>query len=381
MGTSLASGYRSSINWAQFNRTFNDHTCSGDRFRCATVPNSAMGLLNKAKALANEAADAARRAKNTASDHVDDLASRDSRVGKLVNQTKDATKHGIEVAQKKSEALGQTTSGQTTGRAIRKIGQVVNELPVFSAAADAIRSKNCVDLLLERYKTNPRNAYFNLWLAESLIKTSQDMKKYRYAKGAIDPSSFLIAGAMQHTAQFGKDSLPTSEKLLRHAWSLACSSLKTNPRSSDSLDVLARVYLAKGDVDRATSTVKASILADPKNPIARLTYGRALLAQGNFQDAQRVGLAAIAAGSTLGYLLVAEAAQLQSRSRNLIPMSDRVQEYENTVAKISPRDRERYNGAFRDAKEIVQVTKDRQSEKVGTIWTSAKRWGGIIRDA
>jgi len=340
-----------------------------------------MGLLNKAKALANEAADAARRAKNTASDHVDDLASRDSRVGKLVNQTKDATKHGIEVAQKKSEALGQTTSGQTTGRAIRKIGQVVNELPVFSAAADAIRSKNCVDLLLERYKTNPRNAYFNLWLAESLIKTSQDMKKYRYAKGAIDPSSFLIAGAMQHTAQFGKDSLPTSEKLLRHAWSLACSSLKTNPRSSDSFDVLARVYLAKGDLDRATSTVKAAILADPKNPSARLTYGRALLAQGNFQDAQRVGLAAIAAGSTLGYLLVAEAAQLQSRNRNLIPMSDRVQQYENTVAKISPRDRERYNGAFRDAKEIVQATKDRQSEKVGTIWTSAKRWGGIIRDA
>ena len=340
-----------------------------------------MGFLDKAKALANEAADAGKRVANVVSDHVDNLASGDDRVGKLVNQTKDVTKHGIEVAQKKSEDLAQTNSGQTTGRAIRKLGQVVNNLPVFSAAADAIRSKNCVDLLLERYKTNPRNAYFNLWLAESLIKTSQDMNKYRYAKGAIDPSSFLIAGAMQHAAQYGKDSLPTSEKLLRHAWSLASSSLKDNPRNSDSFDVLARVYLAKGDVERATSTAKASVLADPKNPNARLTFGRALLAQGNFQDAQRAGVAAVEAGSTLGYLLVAEAAQLQSRDGNLIPMSDRVREYENTVAKISPQDRERYNGAFRDAGEIVQATKDRQSEKVGTTWTTAKRWGGIIRDA
>ena len=340
-----------------------------------------MGFLDKAKALANEAADAGKRVANVVSDHVDELASKDDRVGKLLNQTKDATKHGIEVAQKKSEDFAETNSGQTTGRAIRKLGQVVNNLPVFSAAADAIRSKNCVDLLLERYKTNPKDAYLNLWLAESLIKTSQDMNKYRYAKGAIDPSSFLIAGAMQHTAQYGKDSLPTSEKLLRHAWSLATSSLKTNPRSSDSFDVLARVYLAKGDVDRATSTAKASVLADPKNPNARLTFGRALLARGNFQDAQRAGLAAVAAGSTLGYLLVAEAAQLQSRDGNLVPMSDRVQEYESTVAKISPQDRERYNGAFRDAKEIVQATKDRQSEKVETTWTTAKRWGGIIRDA
>jgi hypothetical protein len=80
-------------------------------------------------------------------------------------------------------------------------------------------------------------------------------------------------------------------------------------------------------------------------------------------------------------LLVAEAAQLQSRDGNLIPMSDRVQEYENTVAKITPEDRERYNGAFRDAKEVVQATKDRQTEKVETTWTTAKRWGGIIRDA
>ena len=349
--------------------------------KCVILQYRTMGFLDKAKALANEAADAGKRVANVVSDQVDDLASKDDRVGKLVRQTKDATKHGIEVAQQKSEDLAETTSGQTVGRAIRKIGQIANDLPVLSAAADAIKSKNCVDLLLERYRTDPRNAYFNLWLAESVIKTSQDMKKYQYAKGAIDPSSFLIAGAMQHTAQFGKDSLPTSEKLLRHAWLLASSSLKTNLRSSSSLDVLARVYLAKGDVERAMSTAKASVLADPKNPIARLTLGRALLAQGNNQDAQRAGLAAVTAGSTLGYLLVAEAVQLQSRDGDLIPLGDRVQQYEETVARVSPHDRELYNGAFRDSMEVVQATKELQSEKIGSTWTTAKRWGGIIRNA
>ena len=340
-----------------------------------------MGFLDKAKALANEAADAGKRVANVVSDQVDDLASKDDRVGKLVKQTKDATKHGIEVAQQKSEDLAGTTSGHKAGRAIRKIGQIANDLPVLSAAADAIKSKNCVDLLLEKYQTDPRNAYFNLWLAESLIKTSQDMNKYRYAKGAIDPSSFLIAGAMQHTAQFGKDSLPTSEKLLRHAWSLSSSSLKANLRSSSSFDVLARVYLAKGDIERATSTAKASVLADPKNPIARLTLGRALLAQSNFEDAQRAGVAAATAGSTLGYLIVAEAVQLQSRDGNLVSLSVRVKRYEESAARVSPHDRELYHGAFRDSMEVIQATKERQSEKVGSTLTNAKRWGGIIRNA
>jgi hypothetical protein len=93
-----------------------------------------MGFLNKAKALANEAADAGKRVANVVPEHVDDLASKDDRVGKLVNQTKDATKHGIEVAQQKSEDLAGTTSGQTAGRAIRKIGQIANNLPVAESA-------------------------------------------------------------------------------------------------------------------------------------------------------------------------------------------------------------------------------------------------------
>lgn len=340
-----------------------------------------MKFLDKAKALANEAADVGKRVANVVSEHVDDLAAKDDKVGKFVTQTKEVTKSGIEAAQKKSDEFAQKKSGQAAGRAVRKLGQVVNSLPVLSAAADAIKSKNCVDLLLQKFQSDPGDAYNNLWLAESLIKTSQDMKMFRYVKGAIDPSSFFIAGAMQQTAEYGRNSLPASEKLLRHAWSIARSSLNTNVRNSESLDVLARVYLAKGDVERAVSTAKAAVLADPKNSIARLTLGRALLAKGNFQDAHRAGASAVATGSTVGYLLMAEASQLQSRDGNLIPLNERIQQYEKTVANVSPRDREAYNGAFRDPQQVIQATKELQTEKAGSTWTNVKRWGGTSRNA
>ena len=340
-----------------------------------------MGFLDKAKALANEAADAGKRVANVVSEHVDEVAQKDERIGRLVSGTKSAATTSREKIQTKSDEFSETESGKKAGSAVRKVGQVISSLPILSAVIDAIRAKNCVDLLVLRLKQEPQNPYTNLWLAESLIKTSQDMAKYRYVKGAIDPSSFLIAGAMQKTAELGKDAIPTDEKLLRNAWILAIKNLKTSPRNSEALDVLARVYLAKGDRHRAIATAKAAVLADPKDPIARVTLGRALLADRKFTQARDIGVSAVRAGSTLGYLISAEASQLDSRDGNKVHVSERVRAYEKLVANVTSVDRIRYNGAYREPEEIAQATKVSQTEKAGQTWTTAKRWGGIIRDA
>ena len=340
-----------------------------------------MGFLDKAKALANEAADAGKRVANVVSEHVDEAAQRDDRIGKFVSGTKAAASSGMEKIQTKSDEVSETESGQKAGNAVRKVGQVISSLPVLSVPVDAIRAKNCVDLLVLRFQQDPQNPYTNLWLAESLIKTSQDMTKYQYAKGAIDPSSFFIGGAMRKTAELGKDSIPTDEKLLRHAWILASRNLKKSPRNSGALDVLARVYLAKGDRRRAIATAKAAVLADQRNPVARITLGRALLAEKRFTQARKVGASAVRAGSTLGYLISAEASQLESREGDQVNVSDRVKAYEKEVANITSADRILYSGAFREPDEIVQATKRSQTEKVGKTWTTAKRWGGMIRDA
>ena len=340
-----------------------------------------MGFLDKAKALANEAADAGKRVADVVSEHVDEVAQKDDRVGRIVSGTKAAASTGKEKIQTKSDELSETVSGKRVGGAVRKVGQVVGGLPILSAVVDAIRAKNCVDLLLLRLKQEPQNPYTNLWLAESLIKTSQDMSKYQYVKGTIDPSSFFIAGAMKKTAEIGKDSIPTDEKLLRSAWILAIKNLKKSPRNSEALDVLARVYLAKGDRHRAIATAKAAVLADHRNPIARVTLGRALLADRKFTQAHDVGVSAVRAGSTLGYLISAEASQLESRDGNKVHVSDRVKAYEKLVANVTPVDRILYSGAYREPDEIARATKTSQTEKIGKTWTTAKRWGGIVRDA
>ena len=55
--------------------------------------------------------------------------------------------------------------------------------------------------------------------------------------------------------------------------------------------------------------------------------------------------------------------------------------YEKEVANVTSADRILYIGAHREPDEIVQAMKKSQTEKVGKTWTTAKRWGGMIRDA
>mgnify|MGYP003893594097 FL=1 len=68
---------------------------------CSTIVPSTMGFLDKAKALANEAADAGKRVANVVSEHVDEAAQRDDRIGKFVSGTKAAASSSMEKIQTK----------------------------------------------------------------------------------------------------------------------------------------------------------------------------------------------------------------------------------------------------------------------------------------
>jgi hypothetical protein len=104
-----------------------------------------MGFLDKAKALANEAADAGKRVANVVSEHVDEASKKDDRIGRLVSGTKAAASSGIEKIQTKSDEVSETESGRMAGSAVRKVGQIISGLPILSAVIDAVRAKNCVD--------------------------------------------------------------------------------------------------------------------------------------------------------------------------------------------------------------------------------------------
>jgi len=331
-----------------------------------------VGLFNKAKALANEAVNAGKRVSEVVVDHVETLGERDDRVGLLVEKGMVGLKKGQKLAEEKLDAAGEHRVGKSTGDAVRKIGKIVSEIPVLSAAVDAIRISNCVDILVAGLKKDPTNVYANLWLAESLLKSSEDIRRYQMVRGVFEPSSLLIAGAAKQASKFGSEGLPGQEKLLRRAWILASRELKLRARDANCLDVLARVYLAKSDIEKANELSKAAVMADPRNAIARITLSRALVAAGDLEKSIEWARSAVRAGSTLGYAIEARVAQEFKADDGGSTAASRMRDYENLVEMIQRADRVAYHGLVRDPAEVIRATKDEQISKAGALWNRAK---------
>jgi len=280
-----------------------------------------------------------------------------------------------------TEKVSDSSAGKRAGAGVRKIGGAVSQAPIFSAAVDGIRAKNCVDVLAERLVADPANAYCSIWLAESLIQTERDMTAYLRIKGVVDPTSFLASATLRSAAKVGNDSLPTKEKLLRNAWRLAGDDLKANPRNSSALDVLARVYLAKGDYTRSISTAEVGWLADVNDARPLVTAGRALISADCAGAAREAGARAVEVGSTVGFLIVAEAEQLIGFDRSDEGLRSRVKKYEELATAVTRPDKVNYYGADRDSQETLKATLESQREKGAQVWSQAKRLGRIIRDA
>lgn len=340
-----------------------------------------VGLFDKAKALANEAVIAGKRVVDSVSEHAESFGEHGGGFGAALDKGGAGVRMGRQLAAESLEAVGESEAGRRAGSVVRQAGRVVGGLPVLSTAMDTIRASNCVDLLIENLRGSPTDKYANLWLAESLIKTSDDTRKYQVARAMVDPTSLLVTSAAKQVSMLGKDDLPAIEKLLRKAWTIASGELKSRVRSADCFDVLARVYLAKGDLRRGISASQTAILANHRDPIPRITLGRALLQSGDFSGAELAGLSAAECGSTVGYLVAAEAGQRLSGDADGKQMRARIQEYEDMVSRVSASDRTLYSGAYRSRKEIASAVRDAQVEKAGDTWSTVKRWGGIIRDA
>lgn len=340
-----------------------------------------MGFFEKAKAIVNEVADAGTRAVEAVSEQVNEASAKNDRIGKIVKTAHEKTKQSIEVAREKTDEVSEHAAGKSAGKIVRKAGEIAGNLPVLSAAMDVAQAKNCVDILIVGFKEKPSDPYSCIWLAESLKKTSEEMDKYRYVKNALDPTSLVAGKILQKTAEFGKESLPLEEKVLRRAWQLAMRQMHLNPRNSSALDVLARVYLAKDDMDAAVSTAKAAVIADKKNPVARVTLSRALLEKKKYDEAYLMGMSAAKVGSSVGLLYAAEAKQLGSRESDEASLKERLNNYEETVGLVTEEDLRFYKGAYRTSGEVSKIVRSRQSKKVSDVISTGKRWTRIIKNA
>lgn len=332
-----------------------------------------VGLFDKAKALANEAVNASKRVADVVVDHVESVGERNDRVEKLIEKSKTGVAKGRRATEHAIESASEHEAGRMAGSAVRKIGSVISDVPILSAAIDGIRSANCVDLLAQTLKSNPNDKYANLWLAEGILKSSEDVKRYQVLRGAFEPSSLLLVAAAKQVSEFGRGELPSHEKLLRRAWLIASRELKARPRSTDALDVLARVQLAKGKETHAAEIASAAVVADPNNPITRITLSRALLASGETEKAILWARSSIECGSSLGYAIEARARQELSVNSQDSTVATRVKEYELLMAKIKRADRIAYHGAYRDSAEILKALREEQFDKTKELWSRAKK--------
>ena len=340
-----------------------------------------MGFFEKAKAIANEVADVSARAIEAVSEQVNEVSAKNDRIGKIVKTTHEKTKQSIETVSEKTVEVSEHAVGKSAGKIVRRVGEVAGNLPVLSAAMDIAQAKNCVDILVKGVRERPSDPYSSIWLAESLKKTSEEMDKYRYIKNAFDPTSVVVGKILQKTAEFGKESLPLEEKVLRRAWQLAMKQIRLNPRNSSALDILARVYLAKDDADSAVATAKAAVLADKKNAVARVTLSRALLEKEKYDEAFLMGMSAVKVGSTVGFLYAAEAKQLGSRESDEASLKERLNNYEDTADQVTEDDLKFYRGAYRSSGEVSKVVRSRQRKKVSDALNTGKRWTRIIKNS
>jgi tetratricopeptide (TPR) repeat protein len=340
-----------------------------------------MGFLDKAKAMANEIIETGSRTADSVVSHLDEASANNNLVGKTLTSSREKLKLGLEVAREKTEELSEHAVGEGAGRLVRKVGEAVSKAPVISAAMDVAQAKNCVDIFLNSYRTHSSDPYSYIWLAESLIRTSADMEKYRYVKNALDPSALVVGSILQKTAEFGKDSLPLEERALRRAWQLAVMELRSNARNSPALDVLARIYLAKGNKENAVALAKSAVLADRRNPIARVTLARAFLNNGSHEEAYLAGLAAAKTGSSVGLLYAGEAQQHMSMENDEVKLAGRISDFDSMVSGVTDDDLRQYRGAYRNKSEIMQIVKSRQAKKIGNSVSTGKRWARIIKNA
>lgn len=331
-----------------------------------------MGLFDKAKALANEAVSATKRVADVVVDHVETVGEKNDSIGMLLEKGKSGVAKGRKISEGTLESASEHEAGRLAGSAVRKIGSLISDIPILSAAVDGIRATNCVDLLVENLKLKPSDKYANLWLAEGILKTAEDIEKYQMLRGAFEPSSLLLVAAAKQVSGFGKDKLPSHERLLRRAWLIASKELKAHPRNCGSLDVLARVQLAKGNAAAAIELGSAAVVADPKYAVARITLSRALLASKQTEKALRWARSSVECGSTLGFAIEARASQELEMKSAASTIADRMREYEGLMSRVKRADRVTYHGAYRDSTEILRALREEQFDKAKELWAKAK---------
>lgn len=302
-----------------------------------------MSWKDKVRAAADEARDRAAGAASKAKEAVDERAGHDPRYQRLKESANRTATRTRDVKDRSVAKLGASSAGRAMGAGVRAVGREARKLPLLGVATDAIAHRHGVDELVRLRREDPSDPERTLWLAEGLARAEKSTKTYRRIRAATDPTSMVSRAAMSTAAKVGaEETMPTMEKLLRHAYGLALMRLRDDPRDGRAWHVCARVHLARGDADGARVLAQLAVLAAPDEvaDTALVTVGRAEHALGRRLDTAIVARRAIEKGSSLGNEVLAALV----RGNDSLSASDRIDKAAALRSRICVEDRIAYSG-------------------------------------
>jgi hypothetical protein len=237
--------------------------------------------------------------------------------------------------------------GVAAGGAVRRASAVAGKVPMMASYSDSLQVRCGVLVLADRAAKDHGNPMVHLWLAEALAAMAKQRKAMDAMRSVGNPS-LLAVRAVARIGVVKRD--PVAEALGR-AHGLAVARLRADKRNSEALQVVARVYLARSQPDKAVAPARLAATAGSgfARGAAFAALASAYLKLGQDDLARKAATAAIKSDCSVGWLTVAalvrppadEDSVPSSMSRDIVATFRKSAEAQS---RVTDDDRERYHG-------------------------------------
>ncbi|NGN69007.1 hypothetical protein G5C51_34605 [Streptomyces sp. A7024] len=279
-------------------------------------------------------------------------------------------------AEKRSELtlrLAASSFGSAAGQKLARMGGGVAALPVLSLPADLFNERHGVNVLAQRLKQAPDDAFAHLKLAESLIRMQREMLVLVAARSVatMSPLPLMIREGVRTAGAVSRgDGLPIIDKLLKRAYGLAMARLRKHPSDPESLHAIARVYLAKHNPRGALKPALLGVTGRPQGQSGPVFYtlSRSYQALDDDGNARLSAQAAIDDDFSLGWLILSD---LVYGDPALTTTAARRQAYLQALGHVTQKDLVSYAGIRPQAGEVVKSVYALQKSKTITTYSKA----------
>ncbi|MFJ8712805.1 hypothetical protein ACIRD9_06295 [Streptomyces violaceus] len=285
---------------------------------------------------------------------------------------------GRTASRKRSELtlrFAATSMGTATGRGMAKLGSTMSTLPVLSLPSDVFNERNGINCLSERLQDSPDDPFVNLVLAESIARMQREMLTLAAVRTAVtmSPVALLMRESMKTASALNRaNELPLVDKLLKRAYGMAMTQLRSHPGEPASLHIISRVYLAKRNPQGCLKPALLGVCRDTPDESGPIFYtmSRAYQALGDKENARSSARAAIDSDFSLGWLTLSD---LIYEDPELATVTARHKAYVEALSNVTQEDLASYAGIDPQAKEIAKSVYALQKTKALTAYDNVNQ--------